>query len=117
MLARFAALIEPQTRPVVSQTIQQLAELVAARRALIKDRTATTNRAKVLRIALLKRHAGQRLNQIAKQVEDLDRHALALIGADPVLHNRLDILTSIPDIGEPTAIALTPHLPELHQTH
>jgi transposase len=115
MLARFAALIEPQTRPMVSQTIQQLAELVAARRALIKDRTATTNRAKVLRIALLKRQAGQRLNQIAKQVEDLDRHALALIGADPVLQNRLDILTSIPGIGEATAIALMADMPELGQ--
>lgn len=115
MLARFGALIEPQIRPVVSDTIQQLAELVAARRALIKDRTATTNRAKVLRIALLKRQAGQRLAQIAQQIEDLDQHAQAIIGADPVLQNRFDILTSIPGIGQATALALIADMPELGQ--
>lgn len=115
MLARFGALIEPKTRPAASEAIQQLADLVAARRALIKDRTATTNRAKVLRITLLKRQAGQRLTQIAQQVEDLDQHALAIIRADPVLQNRLDILISIPGIGEATAIALIADMPELGQ--
>jgi transposase len=115
MLARFGALIEPQIRSVVSETIQQLADLVAARRALIKDRTATTNRAKVLRIALLKRQATQRLTQIAQQLDDLDLHARAIIGADPVLQNRLDILTSIPGIGEATAVALIADMPELGQ--
>lgn len=102
-------------RPAASEAIQQLADLVAARRALIKDRTATTNRAKVLRITLLKRQAGQRLTQIAQQVEDLDQHALAIIRADPVLQNRLDILISIPGIGEATAIALIADMPELGQ--
>jgi len=115
MLARFGALIEPQVRPVAGEAIQQLADLMAARRALIKDRTATTNRAKVLRIDLLQRQAGQRLNQIAQQIEDLDRHALAIVGADPVLQNRLDILTSIPGVGEATALALIADMPELGQ--
>lgn len=115
MLARFGALLEPQTRPAVSETIQQLAEFVAARRALIKDRTATTNRAKMLRSALLKRQARQRLTQIAQQIDDLDQHARVIIAADPVLQNRLEILTSIPGIGEATAIALIADMPELGQ--
>jgi transposase len=115
LLARFGALIEPQVRPAVSEAIQQLADLVAARRALIKDRTAATNRAKVPRLPLLKRQAEQRLKQIAQHIEDLDRHALAIIAADPTLQNRLDILTSIPGIGKATAMALIADMPELGQ--
>ena len=44
MLARFGALLGPIARPVRSETQNQLAELVAARRSLMRDRTATLNR-------------------------------------------------------------------------
>ena len=44
MLARFAALLEPPVRPVVSAAIDALKELHGARRALLKDRVAAQNR-------------------------------------------------------------------------
>ena len=49
MLARYGALLEPVTRPVRSDVQNRLAELVAARRGLMRDRTATLNRLKTLR--------------------------------------------------------------------
>ena len=44
MLARFAALLEPPVRPVVSATLDAMKELHVARRALVKDRVAARNR-------------------------------------------------------------------------
>lgn len=113
MLARFGALMSPKIRPLRSEALDRLGELVAARRALARDRTATMNRAKNLTIPLLKRQAGQRLTQIAAQIGAVDAACRTLIAAAPDLTRRLDILTSIPGLGEATAFALLADMPEL----
>lgn len=115
MLARFGALIEPDTREPRSELLDTLAELVAARRGLVKDRTATTNRTKMQRIQLLKRQAAQRLLQIERQIAAVDRLCLELIDSDQNLKQRLAILLSIPGIGNATAIAMLADMPELGQ--
>ncbi len=114
-LARFGALLEPECRPLRSETLNQLAELVAARRALVRDRTATANRAKTLGLDLLKRQAALRLKHIARQLDALDACADALVAADPSLARRFAILTSIsiPGVGAATAVALIADMPEL----
>ena len=61
MLARFGALDELQPRPVISQTLQTMKELLVARRGLVKDRVAATNRSHLHQAPLLKRLAAQRL--------------------------------------------------------
>ena len=63
MLARFAALLEPPVRPVVSAALDAMKELHVARRALVKDRVAARNRDHTHRSALLKRQAGARLRR------------------------------------------------------
>ncbi|NVN10721.1 IS110 family RNA-guided transposase [Nguyenibacter vanlangensis] len=113
MLARFGVLLEPQSRPARSENLVQLAELVAGRRILIKDRTATLNRLKTLGQELLKRHARHRLRQIEAHLTSLNVAIDAVIAADPVLTRRLAILTSIPGLGEITAQALIADMPEL----
>ena len=113
MLARFGALLEPQCRPIRSEAIRQLAELTAARRMLVRDRTATSNRARTLTIDILKRYAALHLKHIDRQIEAIDAEAEAIIAADPNLAQRLAVLTSIPGIGKPTAIALLADMPEL----
>lgn len=115
MLARFGALLEPQSRSPRSELLDALAELVAARRGLVKDRTATTNRTKVQRLQLLKRQAAQRLLQIERQIAQVDRLCLELIDSEQALKERLMILLSIPGIGEATAIALLADMPEIGQ--
>ena len=113
MLARFGALLEPECRPLRSEALDQLAELVAARRMLVRDRTATTNRAKTLSLDLLKRQAALRLKHIARQIRAIDAQARALVAAEPSLARRLAVLASIPGIGEATALALIADMPEL----
>jgi transposase len=113
MLARFGALLTPQIREPVSQTIDEMKELHNARAALVKDRTATLNRQKQMLSAILKRLATQRLKQIDGQLKTIDAALAALRDADAALKARFDILVSIPGIGAATAFAMLIEMPEI----
>lgn len=113
MLARFAALLEPPARPVVSAVLDEMKELHVARRALVKDRTAALNRNHQRRSALLRRQAAERLRQIERQIDAIDAALRAHLAADPALKARFDILVSIPGVGEATAFTLLIEMPEL----
>ena len=113
MLARMAASLQPDLTPVKDQAIDTLKELLGARRALVKDRTATLNRSKGLTLALLKRQSDQHLKQITARITAIDAECHKLMAATPGFKARLDILTSIPGLGEITAIVLLTDMPEL----
>jgi len=113
ILARFGALDALQTRPVISQTLSDMKELLVARRGLVKDRVAANNRNYVHRAPLLKRLADQRLRQVERQIAAIDTELRALCKADTELKARLDILVSIPAIGEATALTMLIEMPEL----
>jgi transposase len=113
LLARFGALLEPPTRPVLSPTLDAMKELVVARQALIKDRTAALNRQKIVRSPLLRRQLAQRLRQIAHQLAAIKAHLLSLCQEDTALAPRLVILMSIPGIARATALSLLVEMPEL----
>lgn len=113
MLARFGAVMTPEIRPLRSQVLTALAELVAARRALVKERTATLNRQKNLTLRILKRQTEQRLKMIAVQIDAIDAECRKLIAAEAELARRCEILTSIPGLGEATAFAIAADMPEL----
>jgi transposase len=113
MLARFAALLEPPVRPVLSATLDAMKELQVARRALVKDRVAARNRDHTHRSALLERQARARLAQIDRQSDAIDAALHAELAANPALQARFAILMSIPGIGEATAFAVLVEMPEL----
>ncbi len=113
MLARFGELLEPPHSASKSQTLEELNELVVARRALVKDRTAAKNRQHNLRSPLLKRQTKQRLKQIRKQIETIDARCMELVQSDRLLSKRYNILISIPGLGKLTAIIILSEMPEL----
>ncbi|TPG39915.1 IS110 family transposase [Roseomonas nepalensis] len=113
MLARFGALDALQVRPMVSQTLSDMKELLVPRRGLVKDRVAASNRNHTHRAPLLKRLADQRLRQVERQIAAIDAALRALCQADVELKARLEILVSIPAIGEATALAMLIEMPEL----
>jgi transposase len=113
LLARMAVALQPPVRPARSPQQNQLAELVNARDALVRDRTALKNRAKNLTVALLRRQCNQRLEQIARHIEALDAAIAALVAADEKLVRRHDILTSIAGLGTLTANQIIATMPEL----
>ncbi len=113
MLAHMGITLALEPRPVADEQLITLRELLTARRALIKDQTAAKNRQKILTVTLLVRQAATRLRQIKTQITAIDTAIHALMAADPVLARRLDILQSIPGIGDQAALALLIELPEL----
>jgi transposase len=113
MLAKFGALLKPQTREPVSKTLDEMKDLHNAKGALIKDRTATLNRQKEIQLPLLKRLATQRLKQIEGQLKAINAALHALCAADKALQAKFDILVSIPGIGPATAFAILIEMPEL----
>ena len=62
-LARMGAMLELKARPPQSEALLKLKELRLAREALVKDRTAAQNRAKILTAPLLKRHNARASNR------------------------------------------------------
>lgn len=80
-------------------TIDTLTELQAARRALVKDRTAALNRAKNLTLAFLKRQNQQILKQIEAHIQAIDQEKAPIVASHPPLRAHLDIFISIPGLG------------------
>jgi transposase len=113
LLARFGHLLRPPPRPARDQISSELKELNVAREALVKDRTAAKNRAKTLTLPLLKRQSAQRLKQISRQIEAVEKAITSRLENDPELSQRFNILLTIPGIARLTAFALLIEMPEL----
>ena len=115
MLARMGAALALEPQPVRPEILQDLNDLMAARRVLVKDRTAAKNRAKGLRLALLGRLNRMRLSRIEADLKAIDKAILESIEANPELRARHEILVSIAGISEVTAAAILTMMPELGQ--
>ena len=99
-------IVEP--RPAA---LRDLDELVAARHALVKDRTAALNREKQTRRPVVRRLQKSRLALIGKQIKDAE--IAKTMAADEELARRHEVLTSIPGVGSMVAEALLADVPEL----
>lgn len=113
MLARMGAALELAPRPVASQAMAELKQLLVARQGLVRERTATSNRAMALTLPLLKKLSAARLKQIASQMAAIEAAMRTRLLAEPELARRLAILVSIPGVSEITAFALLIEMPEL----
>ena len=113
MLARTGVALALEPAPVRPEHLCALNELVVARRALIKDRTAARNRAQGLSLPLLRRQNTARLRRIEAELAVIDREIAARIDACPVPDARRAILVSIPGVSEITAAALLAMAAEL----
>lgn len=90
-----------------------LKELQIARMALIKERTRLLNRSKTQSLAILKRQSKARLEQIKRQLTELEEALLDLARQCPKRARAFDILCSIPGLGRVTAVAILVECPEI----
>lgn len=113
LLAQYGAMIT--IRPVAKRATKfnEMRELQSARRALIKDRIAASNRAASRICSLLKRQAKERISQIEQQLRAINAALREHVCSDELLKARFDILLTIPGVGETTAITLLVEMPEL----
>jgi transposase len=113
LIARMGAMIEPAPQEPRPAILAELHELQLARTALMRERTAATNRAGRLTLALLRRQHATRLRQIERALAELDAAIAALIASDEGLARKAEILCSIPGVSMVTAAAILAEMPEL----
>ena len=113
MLARMGAVLELEGRTPHDKPLHDLRELLAARRALIKDRTAARTRLATAVLPLVKRQLNARIKQIETQLRTIDAAMADTVAQDEAMSHKLAILVSIPGIAETTALSMLIEMPEL----
>jgi len=113
VLAAFAAAMARAARPLASEAVEAIAELVTARDSAVAEQTSLKNQHHAAYDSFLKRQLGLRIRAAGKAIAALEAEIQRRIAADPTLAQRHAILCSIPGIGEVTAALAIAKLPEL----
>ena len=113
VLASFGVKVQPKARPLPDEQQQQLRELQVRRRQLIQMRTAESNRLKQAHAKRVRTSIERVLEMIAQQLDDLDHQLGELIEQSPSWQAKMDLLKSVPGIGDQTARLLVVQMPEL----
>jgi transposase len=113
LLARFAAVMAPGSRPPPAKVLDELAELAGGRQAAIAEQTSLKNQLSAATVVLFRRQLWHRIARLDKDIAALEHAIHARIAADPALARRFAILTSIPGIGATVAATLIALLAEL----
>jgi transposase len=113
MIARFAAAVQPQPRPVPAAEQALLGELLTRRRQLIEARVAESNRLGTVQAPPVRRSLRDHLQWLDRQITALDRQIDDQIRQSPTWRENEKILTSAPGVGRVCSRTLLAHLPEL----
>jgi transposase len=113
VLAIFGATLDPAATVPPAEIVESLQELVRGRDAATRARTAVLNQLGASKTAQLKRELKRQLRALDTAIANLEAETKQLIKGEPSLARRLAIVTSIPGLGEVTAIALLAGLQEI----
>lgn len=93
--------------------LDQLVELVNARRQIVDAKQRCGNQTEHLRDAALRRMQARRIRQLEADLAELDRRIAQTVAATPALAGRQALLCSMPGVGPVLAATLIALLPEL----
>ncbi len=96
-----------------AENLYDLRDVLAARRAPIKDRTAAKVRNATVTPALVKRQLERHLSQTESDIVKIDAAMLEMTRQDKRMSERLEVMSSIPRIGETTALIVLVEMPEI----
>ena len=113
VIARFAAKVQPEARPVPDEQARALRELVARRRQVIEMMTAERNRRRQLISRRLLKSVDRLLAVLQKELTELDHDIGEGIRGTPAWRERDELLRSVPGVGDVVARTLIADLPEL----
>lgn len=111
-IARFTQALPPRLT-VCDPVVDALAELVTARRQIVKDITRTANQADHAVNPVLKRSFRRRLRGLEAELKLVDIEIAKAMAADQELASRGDILRSAPGVGPVASATFLALLPEL----
>ena len=113
VIAHFAEAVRPEARPVASEKMHLLGELVARRRQIIEMMTAERNRRRQLTSRRLIKGLDRVLATLQAQLSELETDIADAVRGTPAWREKEDLLTSAPGIGPNIARTLIAELPEL----
>lgn len=112
LLARFAATMRPQVRPLKTQEQALLSSIISRRQQLVRMLTMEKNR-RVSTHATMRDQLENHIQWLATEIAQLNDQMRDLILAWPLWQANEKILASVPGVGPVTTLTLLADLPEL----
>lgn len=113
VIAHFAEAVRPPPRAMPDASLSQLQELLARRRQLIVMINAEKQRFAKAASRITQRSHKAMLRSLEAELERIDRAIDKLVQQSPLWCAKLDLLTSVPGVGDIVARTLLAELPEL----
>lgn len=115
MLARFAAQVQPEVRPLPDAQTAVLMALVARRRQLLEMLVAEEHRLLGPRVLpeAVRLQLEVHVEWLRAQVRGVDKELARVVRASPLWRERDDLLRSVPGVGPVLSATLLAELPEL----
>lgn len=112
VLARFGEKAQPRLLELPSEAEKHLAALVKRRQQVVEMLVAEQNRLELAGKQVLP-SITQTIQFLQEQLADLDTHIQNQIDNDPDLHEKQELLKSVPGVGKVLSATLISHMPEL----
>ena len=112
MLAHFADAIRPEVRQISDESSRQLEDLVARRRQLSDMITAEKNRRRS-KTNSVQVDIDEHIEWLKKRLQEIESQIKSAIAKNKNWKQKMDLLTSVPGVGEVVAVTLISSLPEL----
>jgi transposase len=113
VLARYAATIQPEPRPLPDEEARQLNALVTRRCQLVGMITAENNRAAITRDKTMKQRIHAHIDWLKQELAGIDKDISQMIKGNPVWHAKDELLQSVPGVGPVLSATLIAELSEL----
>ena len=113
VLARFAVAVRPALRPLPDESEQKLRETLARRSQLMGMRTMELNRLQQAHASQVRRDVQAVVSFLDKRLRAIDKELDELIKGSPIWQKKVELLKTVPGIGEQTARTLIADLSEL----
>lgn len=113
VIAHFAEAVRPPARELPDQSLVQLQALLGRRRQLVVMINAERQRLAKAESIVLQRSCKAMLRSLETERERIDRAIDKLVQASPLWCGKLDLLASVPGVGDIVARTLIAELPEL----
>ena len=112
VLAHFADAIRPEVRQISDESSRQLEDLVQRRRQISDMITAEKNRRRG-KTNLVKASIDEHIKWLEEQLKEIELQIKSAIAVNQDWKQKMDLLTSVPGVGEVVAVTLISSLPEL----
>lgn len=112
VIARYAATLKPEIKPIPDKTSQKIKDLLIRRSQLLEMSTMEKNRLQILP-KYLHRTIKSLLRMLQSQIETVTRQIEQEVAKVDQWRTKMEIMTSVPGVGKVLAYTFLSELPEL----